>query len=156
MDFHVVTSLANGPATTPDSRDPPRSYYCASHVFITSWLTALGTMLAMCQFHLPRLQVTNHCEQQRDANVGQKLNLTALIKHTDFHYGAFLCDFDASSFSIRGMPAECALRRFSSHPPHLKSAFTVCWSDILTRDRLMMGIPFLTFNMEVSFFDRLA
>lgn len=56
--FPEATSLASGPAMTPDRRSRRQNRYCASYIFITRWLTALGTMLTMCQFHLSRLKVT--------------------------------------------------------------------------------------------------
>lgn len=39
-------------------------------------------MLTVYQFHFSRLKVTEHCEQQRERDVEQKLNLTALNKST--------------------------------------------------------------------------
>lgn len=132
--FPEVTSLANGPAKTPDSGAARRHQTRCRTVTvpptssITSWLTALGTMSTMCQFHLPQLKIKKHSEQQGEPDDGHELNLTALKKkkkHIDFHYGAFLSGYDASRFSLCGTLL-CALRWFSSRrSPPLKSAFLV-------------------------------
>lgn len=122
--------------------------YSASRIFITCWLTALGTMWTMCQFHLPRLKVTKHCEQQGELDVGQKLNLTALKKSTQTSMmvlSSVVMMHTASVFACAEMvfPHALLIWRVPS--------WWLFWSDILTRDRLMMGLSFLTFNMEVSF-----
>lgn len=102
--FPEVTSLANGPVMTPDSRADVAGFVaeltlCLLHLYHKLAHCTIGTMLT-CQFHLSGLNITKHCEQRREHDAEQKLKLTALKKSTHFHYGAFLCEYEASSFSI--------------------------------------------------------
>lgn len=139
------------PRASPDSL---QKYYCASHIFITRWLSALGTMSAMCPYHIPWLKVTKHCEQQREPGVGQKLNLTALKQAHWLPLRCFLLWLWCIQLQHLWDAALCPeFFFFFFHVLLIWRVPSRClfWSDILTKDRPTMGFSFLTFNMEVSF-----
>lgn len=149
-----MTSLASGPARTPDSRVTILTHCRAVTVPPTS-LSQVGSkvLLTKCQFHLCRLKIIKHCEQQGepDAELLRRRLISLHLQKRKAHrlpYGSFLCDYDASSFSIcRMLPyAEMGFVKFS--------LFEECLHDVLIaypEEDIMMFFSFLTFNMEVSF-----